>query len=245
VAGTEAAAGDRGAVGSFRSSAADQPGDDLSVVVCAAARGAARAADCGVADRSKRQPPTRTRVPGNFSRLQDGKLSPRRAFPSHGAEFGLELGFGACYADLVRRRARGALAAEPWCAGVRSAGAAPRGAPRCVAGRCRTVVVREGPGVPRGSGTDLAHRLGRLSASRPVAPRALAPPVASRVPRREHFKHRDGAKSARLQERGSYISSRARPRARSRAAPRRPGAPVRLLRATRSTRRLAFSSLRP
>jgi hypothetical protein len=57
------------------------------------------------ADRSRRQPPTRARVPGSFSRLQDGKLSPRRAFPSRRAESGLELGFGACDGDLVRRRA--------------------------------------------------------------------------------------------------------------------------------------------
>src|ERR1700735_2190933 len=40
--------------------------------------------DRGVADRSKRKPPTRTRVPGNFSRLQDGKPSPRRAVANHG-----------------------------------------------------------------------------------------------------------------------------------------------------------------
>jgi hypothetical protein len=45
--------------------------------------------------------------PGELSRLQDGKPSPRRAYPPTGPNLGLELGFGACDRDLARPRARG------------------------------------------------------------------------------------------------------------------------------------------
>jgi hypothetical protein len=214
VAGTEATAGDRGAVGSFRSSDADQPGDDLSVVVCAAARGAARAADrgvCGPVEASTTDASSRPGelfpAPGRQTFPASGiPLPPGRVWVGAGI-WRLRPGFGTAQgARLAVRWHRSHSARGPVARGgrtargpaVRGGAVANHGEPGAVNRHCSRGSRRPGRqwhGPP-------AHWPGRLRAPPPrtrTASRARVPHPALGIPVGESFKHRGGAKSAQRQ----------------------------------------------